>query len=194
METNDAIKKRKSVRKFKQRDLSDNVLKQLLKLATEAPSAKNSQPWQFLVLKNSSKDRISEIMLKKAKEIEKKGVSIGSVKNSAGVIKQAPVLLIVYNTNKKHYLVAEKNYVDIWRSVDIQSIGASIQNILLAAADMGLGSLWIGDIFIDQEGINSYLDNENNELVAAISLGYPDEKPRKMDRKSLNKVVKWVRD
>jgi len=64
-------KKRKSIRKFKQKDLSDDVIKQLLKLAAEVLSAKNSQPWEFLVLKNDRKNIISEIMLNRVNEKKK---------------------------------------------------------------------------------------------------------------------------
>jgi len=100
----------------------------------------------------------------------------------------------LYITQIKNITLTLKKFVDIWRTVDLQSIAASIQNLFLAATDKGLGSLWIKDIFVDREGINRFLDNENNELVAAISLGFPDENHGKPDRKKLSDVVKWPRD
>ena len=74
--------------------------------------------------------------------------------------------------------------------VDIQSVGAAIQNMLLAATGLGLGSLWICDVFENYDGFSSWIGNKK-QLIAAVSLGFPDEHPGKRGRKELEKVVTW---
>jgi nitroreductase len=75
--------------------------------------------------------------------------------------------------------------------LDIQSIGAAIQNMLLAAEDQGLGSLWICDVFIAYEELCKWLD-EKGELIAAVSFGYADESPAARLRKPKSEVVRVV--
>ncbi|MDR5588930.1 nitroreductase family protein [Clostridium aquiflavi] len=73
----------------------------------------------------------------------------------------------------------------------MQSIGAAIQTLLLAAQDFKLGTLWICDIFHCDKEIYSWL-NIKDELVAAVAIGYPNESPYPRPRKLLDKVVKWI--
>jgi nitroreductase len=75
--------------------------------------------------------------------------------------------------------------------VDIQSIGAAIQNLLLAAHELDIGSLWIADVLYAYEELCDWL-GEQGELVAAVSLGYADESPAARRRKSLSEVVRWL--
>jgi len=73
--------------------------------------------------------------------------------------------------------------------LDIQSIGAAIQNMLLAAQELGLGSLWICDVFIAYEELCHWL-GETGELIAAVSFGYADESPPARPRKPMREVVR----
>ena len=190
METIDAIKMRRSIRKYKRKDIEKDKIEKLLEIATRAPSGKNSQPWKFLVLKGNKKNQIADLMIKNASKLKEEGCKIGSTKSSANIIKEAPVLIMVYNENKKHYVDVSEDAKARWRSVDIQSIGAAIQNLLLGAVDIGLGTLWICDVFIAIKDINNYL-NMDSELVAGVAVGYPDENPEFRPRKDLNEVVEF---
>lgn len=73
----------------------------------------------------------------------------------------------------------------------IQSIGGAIQTMLLAAQELGLGTLWIGHIFYAGKKITDYV-KKNEELVAAISVGYADEVPQATSRKSWAEVTEWL--
>jgi len=190
METIDAIKMRRSIRKYKRKDIEKDKIEKLLEIATRAPSGKNSQPWKFLVLKGNKKNQIANFMIKNASKLKEEGFKIGSTKSSANIIKEAPVLIMVYNENKKHYIDVSEDAKARWRSVDIQSIGAAIQNLLLGAVDMGLGTLWICDVFIAIKDINNYL-NMDSELVAGVAVGYQDENPESRQRKELSEVVEF---
>ncbi len=73
--------------------------------------------------------------------------------------------------------------------VDIQSIGASIQNMLLAAQDLGIGSLWMCDVFYAYEELSAWLGAEG-EMIAAVAFGYPAETPAARPRKPLSEIVR----
>jgi nitroreductase len=74
--------------------------------------------------------------------------------------------------------------------VDTQSIGAAIQNMLLAAQAMGLGTLWMCDVCSAYQQLEEWL-GESGELVAAVALGYADEQPAARPRRPLSEVVRW---
>lgn len=73
---------------------------------------------------------------------------------------------------------------------DSLSIGASIQNISLAAEEKGLGTLWIANTCFAYEELMSYLDMKA-QLVGAIAVGYADENPMQRPRKPLDEVVEY---
>jgi nitroreductase len=75
--------------------------------------------------------------------------------------------------------------------VDIQSVGAAIQNMLLAARDLGVGSLWICDVFYAYEVLRAWL-GEGGEMIAAVCLGYADEAPSARPRKGIDEVVRMI--
>ena len=86
-------------------------------------------------------------------------------------------------------LTPEERIYDI---CNLQSISASIENMLLAASDKGIGSLWICDIYFAYAELSQWL-NEPGALIAAVALGYPDESPKARPRKKLEDVVEWRR-
>ncbi|MBR3023444.1 MAG: nitroreductase family protein, partial [Oscillospiraceae bacterium] len=73
---------------------------------------------------------------------------------------------------------------------DTLSIGASIQNILLKATELGLGTLWIANTCFAYRELTEYLDTKN-QLVGAIAVGYPDESPNPRPRKSLDEIIEF---
>jgi nitroreductase len=104
---------------------------------------------------------------------------------------QAPATVFVFNPYGIHPWLAhsiDQNFQDL---VNVQSVGAAIQNMLLAAKDLGLGSLWICDVFYVYEEVCKWL-GEKCQMVAAVSLGYPDEDPPARSRKPLSEVARWV--
>ncbi len=71
-----------------------------------------------------------------------------------------------------------------------QSIGAAIENMILTATDLGLGSLWICDTFFAQKELDEWLGAEG-ELFAALAVGYAAEAPQARPRKEMRDVVEW---
>lgn len=185
MDLNIVIKNRRSIRKYKNRDIPNEVIEDLINFARLAPSAKNRQPWKFMIVKDKTKNKIADIMLEKEKKskvsLERKIYNANSsVKASANVMKQAPILILVFKPKEDNWIIG-----------DSLSIGAAIEHICLRATDLGLGSLWIRDIVYTQNEIANLVGKSYMELISAISIGYPDESPKQRTRKKLNEVLEW---
>jgi len=175
MELDKVIEERRSIRKFKTDDVNDEIIKKILNNAILSPSAKNRQPWKIAILKSEKKNKISEMLI----DWKEKNSGRMTMKLTASVIAQAPVLLLVYRENGE----------DQDKDHDMVSIGSAIEHICLTATDLGLGSLWIGYVSYIEKEINEYLHINNMELVSAISIGYSDEHPEKRPRKSLQEIL-----
>ena len=197
METFDVISKRRSIRKFIDKDIPIELIKKILNSAMQAPSAKNRQPWKFIVVTNNEKVEMLEAM-QAGIENERNHLGLlpnslqflNGAQNTMKMMEQAPITVFVFNTADNYFwdeTTIENKFSDM---ANIQSIGASIENMLLAATDLGIGSLWICDIFFAYREICKWL-NEKNQLVAAISFGYANEKPNPRPRKKLDDIVEW---
>ncbi|GAB6100499.1 nitroreductase family protein [Halanaerocella petrolearia] len=187
MDTLKAITKRRSIRKFQDRDISKEMIQELLELAIQAPSGKNRQPWRFIVLRDKSKRELVRIMNEKVKFLKKKNLSIGSSELSINAISEASAVILVFNPFFKDKESINHNRL----LMDTQSIGAAIQTMILAAEDMGLATLWICDVFYSKKEICSWL-NRKEGLIAAVAIGYANQSPFPRPRKDLNEVVEWL--
>ncbi len=157
------IENRRSIRNYKEDNIDKKVILDIINAGIKAPSAKNNQPWRFVIANNDIKDKISDKM------VENYGPN-----KTAEVIKTVPYLILVYNVNNEYF-----NHL---------SIGAAIENILLEAESMGFGTLWIGYI----KKIDDYvkeLVNVDYELVSAIAIGVKNENPLARPRLTLDEVL-----
>jgi nitroreductase len=189
--TLDAIVARRSIRKFKSDPLPDEMLQVILTAATQAPSGTNRQPWRFVVVRGDKCAEMVCVMREGIAKARAHGQNLGSSAWSANIMEQAPVTVFVFNPRGTHPWLThsvEQMFNDV---VDIQSIGAAIQNMLLAAQDLGVGSLWICDIFYAYEELCTWL-GEKRQMIAAVSLGYPDESPEARSRKPVGEVTRWL--
>jgi nitroreductase len=189
--TLDTIAARRSIRKFKSDPLPDETLQVILKAGTQAPSGKNRQPWRFVVVKGDKRTEMVCVMREGIAKVKAQGENPGSSVWSANVMEQAPVTVFVFNPRGTHPWLAhsvDQMFNDV---VDIQSIGAAIQNMLLAAQDLGVGSLWICDVFYAYEELCAWL-GEKGQMIAAVSLGYADESPEARSRKPVGDVTRWL--
>ena len=193
----DTIIGRRSTRKYKDIDISDDVMKTILLAGIAAPSSKNKQPWKFIITKGSSKEKAISSM-ERGIENAKSGKGllptrqhlIPSVENTLQAMKQAPVVVFVFNTEVHHLfdsVSTEEKFVEV---SNILSIGAAIENMLIMANDLGVASLWICDTVFAYTELCDCL-GETNQLVSAIAFGYADEKPHSIKKKDWHTVVDW---
>lgn len=172
------IKERKSIRKFIDQDVANYIIEDLIDAARFAPSAKNRQPWYFLVVKDNVKNKIADIMIK---DLEKhKDYGNNSINATALVIKEAPILILVFRPKDDNWIVG-----------DSLSIGAAIEHICLRATELGLGTLWIRDIVYTKDQIANILNMSHMDLISAISIGYYSESPLPKIKKKLNDILYW---
>lgn len=159
LDLSDIVMKRRSVRKYKKDLPKDNEVEKILEAAHWAPSGLNNQPWRFLIIKDKAKKD-----------------KLATFTKYSDVIKGAPIVILVFM-----YLADSYN-----RDKDLMAIGACIQNMLLEAHVIGLGTCWLGEILNKKEEIRDYLNLDKDlELMAVITVGYPDEDIKKGHRKSL---------
>jgi F420 biosynthesis protein FbiB-like protein len=190
MQTLEAIAQRRSIRKFKDEPLPEETLRQILAAAVQAPSGKNYQPWRFVVVQGKQRKEMVLAMREGIDRLEEQGVNPGSARNSARIMEEAPVTVFVFNPYHRYEDPLDEVGDYLMNLVHVQSVGAAIQNMLLAATELGVGSLWICDVFFAYEELCAWLGS-NRELIAAVSLGYADEKPPARPRKSVDRVTRW---
>jgi len=192
----EAIEKRRSIRKFKKKEIDKDILIGILKAGVFAPSPKNNQPWKFVVLTGESKYELVKIIKNGFENIKSSFGLIIDEKNflssaqaTLKIMEEAPVIILVINTENKN---AERQtpVKKFFEMANVQSIGASIENMLLAALEYGIGSLWISDIYYTVSEITKWLETEG-QITAAVALGYPDENPPQVKRKEIEALVEW---
>lgn len=173
---------RRSIRKFTGKEVArDNIIK-ILESARLAPSAHNRQPWHFIVLNHQQKNEVSRMMLDK---VDRNSNIDVSVTNTANIIEDADKLVLVFLTD----VTDDK----LRRDMNEQSIGAAIENMCLQATNMGIGSLWIGNIHVVGKELEK-LYKQDSQLTAAVALGYPDQMPNQRPRKELEEIVTWMEE
>jgi len=191
MNTIEAIGARRSIRKFTDAPVSEEEIRALLEAATLAPSGKNRQPWRFVVVQGEKCAEMVDVMRAGIAKLKSQSVNTGSSEWTVEIMAQAPVTIFIYD-DAELQMDEIKSFPDLlWYIVDVQSIGAAVQNMLLAATDRDLGTLWICDVFYAYEELGAWL-GESRLMVAAVAVGHPDEAPGPRPRKSVDEVTRWV--
>lgn len=199
MTTIEAIRKRRSIRKYKKDSIPEEVILELLDVARLAPSGCNAQPWRFRVVK----DIDTKLQLAQAAYNQK-------------FISEAPVVLVVC-ANIKQYLDksvsgihdlgkigAVKNEiveiiegrVEKLRYLKVREIGPliavnvaiAVEHIVLRALDFDLGTCWVR-LFDWQKVKEIFNWDDDTYVVALLPIGYPDESPEQRKRLSLQQIM-----
>ncbi len=173
MEIIEAIKTRTSVRNYRTTPIPDSLVKEIIEAAIQAPSAGNTQDWEFLVVKNA----------KTKQELA------GAAFNQEFVAK-APLIIVVCSNLDRISDAYGSRGVSLY---SIQDTSAAIENLLLAAWSRGLGSCWIG-AFNEEKAKDALILPTKVRPLAIITLGYPlsiPTKPRRRDLKDVIHLEKW---
>ena len=192
-----AIYDRRSIRKYQDREVSMELIEQLIDAARMAPSAKNRQPWKYIVYTGDGKQKLTDAMAKGI-EREESGEAkfpdfrygIADAKNTVRVMREAPVVIVVLNSNGKSPFIPVKEDGRIVEQCDALSIGASIQNMLLRAQELGLGTLWIANTCFAYNELIEFIGTDN-QLTGIVAVGAANEAPPKRPRKALRDVVEY---
>lgn len=162
MRTYEAITKRRSIREFQDKEISRKNLIKLVDAGRLSPTARNDQPWEFIVV--TEKDKKVEIA-------RITGINGAFIACSGAVI-------VVFCLECKYYL---------------EDGSAATENILLMAADLGIGSCWVaGDKKPYCEDIKALLKvPAGYKLISLIALGYPQDSSKSISKRQLKEVLHW---
>jgi nitroreductase len=160
----DVIKERSSIRKYRDQDIPDETMEKILEAGRLAQSAKNKQPWEFIVVEGEElKRKLSE-----------------AAKNQDFVSEATAVIVCVVDPkNCGHVGPMDSFLVDA---------AIAVENMALVSWENGLGSCWIGAYH--ESKVKALIEIPENLKVASIlTLGYPAEKPSPKERKNLHQIV-----
>lgn len=167
MDMLESIKTRRSVRRFLDRSIPDDLVEKVLEAGRWAPSGLNNQPWRFAVVTDPGL---------------KEGLS--KLTRYSKIVQGAAVMIPVFLNNAESY----------HRIKDAQAIGACLQNMLLEAHSLGLGAVWLGEIIKSDREIRDLLGlGDELELMAVLAMGYPAETPATSRRKELKELIVFRR-
>jgi nitroreductase len=207
------IKGRRSVRQWKKQDVSDDLLKKAIELATWAPNGGNFQGWRFVVVKNPA---VIQKMANAVQSVTDKVAGwpegapwkeeIERQQKRSSFFGNAPVCLAVFVN--KYESVMDK-VLTARESVDpeakqilsfrgsaptaIQSAAAAVATMLLVLHNAGLGAVWLANPLSAKKQIESILKVPADlNLVCLVAIGYPAEAPQK-DRRPVEEVLEFIR-
>ena len=197
--SNDTLKvvhRRHSVRQFRETPVDDSLIKAILDAANSAPSAHNQQSWRFIVVRGEKKHRLAQLVVDKSSDFPKPSSSI--LRMAARNISNAPVVIAVVNTGilinhgTELFKIEKEKAKDFFRTMEIQSSAAAAENLLIAATSLGLGSVWLGILFLIKDDVLLFFGESKGEFMAVIPVGYPLKEGEGPKKKSLEYVVRYI--
>lgn len=188
---------RRSIRKFRSGNVPDNILRRIIEAGICAPSAKNRQPWKCIVFRGASKDELLDHMefgINREENVcpllPESRSGIPDARHTLDIMRQAPVVIMVLNTDGRNPFMsieADERFTEL---NDTLSIGAFIENMLLEAESLGIGSLWVGNTCFAYSELTAYMETKE-QLIGAVALGYADEAPTQRPRIPFESIVEF---
>ncbi len=172
MDIMQAIRYRRSVRRFSERVPEERLVLMLVEAATRAPTAGNTQPWHFYIVWDLDTRRC-----------------LSYAANSQRHVAAAPVVIVVCadpGISRNRY---GRRGADLYY---IQDAAAATENLLLAAAGNGLGGCWVGAF--DEKAVAKCIDLPRRfRPLALVPLGYPSAQKQAIERKDLDQVMTVIK-
>ena len=167
MDVYEAIRKRKSVRRYKDKEVEQEKLTRILEAARLAPSASNKQEWRFVVVQDKEKRQ-----------------KLSEAARGQKFVAEAPVVIACCAETDNHEMTCGQLCYPI-------DVSIAIDHMTLIAVEEELGTCWIGAFYEDK--VKSILNIPANiRVVELLTLGYPtDDSVKEKSRLSLEKIVKW---
>ncbi len=178
MELMEAITQRRSIRKYKPDPVPKEKIMRILEAANWAPSGRDGQQWEYMVVGGEIKDQLAGIYSLITEENmppeEERTKRQRSFSRWAKDLGGAPLVVVAVMRRE----VDPASYKMV-----LESVAASFQNLLLAAHDEGLGTCWMTGPLRAEQKVNKVLKLPKDlEVVAMTPLGYPDSMPKAPDR------------
>lgn len=169
MDFYDLINKRRSIRKYSPKPIEEDKLKRILNAAYIAPTAKNLQPFKFLVVKNKEK-------------IEK----ITSFCKKNTFMKDAPIVIVGLANKEESYQI-----LGSYTTSEMVDLAIAMDHLILAATNEGLGTCWIASF--EEDKLRNYLKTEEPyRIVLLTPIGYPLENPEPQPKKKFEEIFEFI--
>ncbi|GER87010.1 nitroreductase [Dictyobacter vulcani] len=184
----DTIRHRRSIGKMTEQIPSREQIEQLLEAATHAPNHHKAEPWKFFVLGGTARNELGEIM---AQSLVKRQQDNPQLRSQAIIDKErqkplrSPIIIAVASEAPR-----QPNVVAI---ENIEATAAAVQNMLLAASELGLAAIWrTGDAAYDPEVKNWLGLTAEDQIVAFLYLGYPAIQPAESQPQPVDSKTTWL--
>lgn len=184
MELLAAIHTRHSISKVLPDPLPRELVERLLDAAVQAPNHHRNRPWRFVVLAGSAREQLGEVM---ARALQKRLPETSEPALDAERKKplRAPVLIAVGIDKSADPKVSEME--------DICACAAAVENLLLAAHDLGLGAMWRTGSAVLEPDVKTFLGFEiDQHVIALVYLGYPAVEIAPLERPSSADRTRWM--
>lgn len=179
MTAKECIKGRRSIRKFTAQPIDHSLLAEIVETASYVPSWKHTQIVRYIAVEGEMKDKIAD-------------ECTSAYPNNGTIIKGAPMLIVVTVVKNRCGFERDGSFSthrgDSWQMFDA---GIASQTFCLAAYEHGIGSV-IEGIFDDQKAGELLGIPEEREVVALIPIGYPDEEPAALKRKTVKDLLTYM--
>lgn len=202
------MKSRRSIRKFTDEPVSNDIIRELIEAAVTAPSGCNSQCWYFAVF--TSKDKIAELALAAEKGVRRfyndcdDELFLSQRIKQTTFFRNAPAVICVFLTRMDyHDKRVEEFYnskgfdhhkmLDMLGNPDILSVGAAVENLILKAHESGLGACWMNDPAVAAPEISDLVKvPDSYRFLSLIPVGKPAYIPHHKQLKPLDDVIKFM--
>jgi len=209
MDLFDAIAGRKSIRRYKQTPVPDADIKKILEAGRLAPSANNTQPWKFIVIKDRAllkkmAEAVREMIdtMVPYAESEKQAQRLAAYKGTYYTFfENAPLVIAVcmeaYDAGTDQLLARMGYALEEIRRLrplpGLQSVSAAVENMLLAVHALGYGSCWMTGPLVAQEAFGKLLGyGKEASIIALLPVGLPDEGPPARNRRALGDIIRVI--
>lgn len=168
MEVLEAIRKRRSIRKYKRDPIQEDAFQRILEAGRLAPSGKNFQPWKFIIVRDEGiKRKLAEASARQY------------------FIAEAPIIIVACGFPEQSYARLGR-YMSSW----VVDVAIAVEHMMLQATAEGLGTCWIG-AFEEKEVKKILQVPEEVRVLGLTPLGYPAENPEARPRKPLEQIISY---
>lgn len=196
-ETMRSIFQRHSTRSFQDRKIQREDLLSILEAANQAPSAHNQQSWKFIVVEDAKKVELVNLITTNASRFPRPAYAL--LRMAARSIASAPVVIAIINTGEliqrgpKLFQVDKHTAREFFRIMEIQSSAAAVENMLIAAASLGLSTVWLGILIMIQNEVLDFLKHPGGEFMAVVPVGYAQKATSGPKKRSLSAAVRYLK-
>jgi len=170
--TETSIRTRFSNKIFKDNEVSRDLIERCIELAVCAPNHRMTEPWRFRVITGEGRNRLAENVAQQmagTSEASTSAINSADANRVMQKLGSAPCIIVVYSMPGDNAVITREN---------IAATSAAVQNLLLGAHHLGLGTIWRTASYFEGDHVKAFLQvPQESDFVAAVYMGYTDQQP-----------------